>query len=110
MGKLFVATLIAFATACAHHGGGDDGTGMYSSIRVVPDPVTLVIPLGGTAQQNYTVLGTDGSGEHDITATCAFTIDGTFGAFAAATLTAVPHGGITQVQAACADLSANANL
>jgi WD40-like Beta Propeller Repeat len=113
MGKLFVTALVvslALATACAHHGGDDDDDATYTSVRVVPDPVTLVIPLGGSATQNYTVLGTDSSGEHDITAKCGFSIDGTFGAFNAATLTASPHGGTTQVSAACGTNSATATL
>jgi hypothetical protein len=113
MGKLFVATVVAslsVAAACAHHGGGDDDGTTYSSIRVVPDPVTLVVPLGGSATQTYTVLGTDSSGEHDITNNCNFDVDGTFGVFAAATLTAAPHGGMTTVSAACSNLSATATL
>jgi hypothetical protein len=113
MGKLFVATLVAslsLATACAHHGGGDDDDDTYTSVRVVPDPVTLVVPLGGNATQNYTVLGTDSTGEHDITTKCGFMIDGNFGAFNAATLTAAPHGGMTQVIAACGASSATATL
>ncbi|HEY6036904.1 MAG TPA: hypothetical protein VIV58_21645, partial [Kofleriaceae bacterium] len=116
MGKFFVATtLVAAITAsggCAHHGGGgdDDGGTTYSSVRVVPDPVTLVVPLGGTVAQDYQVLGTDSSGEHDITSHCTLSTDAMFGAFTNATFNAAPHGGTTQVTAACGASSASATL
>ncbi|HEX7704770.1 MAG TPA: hypothetical protein VF403_28715, partial [Kofleriaceae bacterium] len=113
MGKLFVATLVAslsFATACAHHGGGDDDGTEYSSVRVVPDPVTLVVPLGGSATQDYQVLGTDSTGEHDITTKCALNVDGDYATFANATLTAAPHGGLTQVVGTCGTKSGSATL
>ena len=116
MGKFFVATaLVAAITAsggCAHHSGGDDdGSGTYTSVRVVPDPVTLVVPLGGTAAQDYQVLGTDSSGEHDITSHCALApADAMFGAFTNATFNAAPHGGTTQIQATCGASTASATL
>jgi len=116
MGKFFVATtLVAAITAsggCAHHGGGDDdGSGTYTSVRVVPDPVTLVVPLGGTAAQDYQVLGTDSSGEHDITSHCALeAADAMFGSFTNATFNAAPHGGTTQINAICGTNSASATL
>src|SRR4051794_18152602 len=115
MGKFFVAaTLVAALTAsggCAHHSGGDDDGGMtYSSVRVVPDPVTLVVPLGGTAAQDYQVLGTDSTGEHDITSHCTLDTDAMFGAFTNATLAAFPHGGTTQVTATCGASIGSATL
>ncbi len=114
MRRWLAATVVAmsFATACAHHGGGDGdgGTATYSSVRVVPDPVTLVVPLGGSATQDYKVLGTDASGEHDITGQCALGVDGAYGTFANATLTAVPHGGTTQVVATCGNTTGSAVL
>jgi WD40 repeat protein len=110
MGKLFVAMLVLAITGCAHHGGGDDDDTEYSSLRVTPDPVTLVVPLGGSTAQDYKVLGTDSTGEHDITAKCAFGIDASFGTFTDATVNAVAHGGTTQVTAACGQQSASATL
>ncbi len=103
MGKRIAAAVAVLSLcACAHHGGGDDdGGGTYSSVRISPDPVTLAIPLGGTATQDYIVLGTDGSGEHDITSKCALDVDNNFGAFTNATLNATPHGGTTTVNATC---------
>lgn len=112
MGKRFVTTLVvslSLATACAHHGGDDDDD-EYSSVRVVPDPVTLVVPLGGNATQDYKVLGTDSSGEHEITTNCTLAVDGNYGSFSSATLTAIAHGGQTQVTAACGSKSASATL
>ncbi len=115
MGKLFAAAAAATLSlvgACAHHSGGDDddGNGMYTSVRVSPDPVTLTVPLGGSATQDYIVLGTDDTGEHEITSKCALDVDGNFGSFASHTLTAVPHGGVTSVNATCSGTTGSASL
>jgi len=115
MGKLFVAgaaVTLSLAGACAHHGGGDDdgGNGMYAAVRVSPDPVTLTVPLGGTATQAYTVLGTDNTGEHDITSKCALDVDGEFGSFTNFTFNAVPHGGVTNVNATCNGTTGSGSL
>lgn len=99
--------------ACAHHGGGggdDGGSGTYSSVRISPDSVTLTVPLGGTATQDYIVLGTDGSGEHEITSQCALEVDGNFGSFTNHTFKAVPHGGVTAVNATCNGTAGSASL
>ena len=86
--------LVALALLCAcghHHDGGDGDAGLtFSAIHVKPDAATLVVPLGGTATQDYTVLGTDSTrrarhhGELHARRSTA-----TFGTFANATLTAV---------------------
>jgi len=108
MGKLWVAICV-LAPACATHHGDDDSS--YTSIRIAPDPLTLTVPLGGTATQDYTVVGLDGSGEHDITTSCTLAVDTSFGDFNNThTFTAVPHGGTTSVVAACGMLNANAAL
>lgn len=109
MGKLLVAALVVAITGCAHHTGDDDAT-EYSSLRITPDPVTLVVALGGNATQDYQVLGTDSSGEHDITSKCAFGIDLTFGSFTNARFTAVARGGSTQITARCNEQSATATV
>jgi len=102
--------LVGVLAACAHHHdpGGDGGT--FSSIRVLPDPVGLTVALGGSATQDYKVFGTDGAGEHDITAQCQLNVDAAFGTFNAATLYAIAHGGVTQVVAACGAQQAQATL
>ncbi|HEY0253923.1 MAG TPA: hypothetical protein VGC41_20475, partial [Kofleriaceae bacterium] len=103
MGKIFVAMLAMSLVACAHHGSDDDdddGT-MYTSVRLSPDPVTLTVALGGTATQDYVVLGTDSTGEHEITDKCALSIDATFGTTAGKTVTVSSRGGTTSVTAIC---------
>src|SRR6478672_11437561 len=103
MGRLLAGLACASLVACAsHHHSPDGDAGMtYSSIRVAPDQLAVNVPLGTTLTQDYAVFGTDASGEHDITASCALSVDAAFGSFNAATLTVGPHGGATQVLAAC---------
>ncbi|MFT3692280.1 MAG: hypothetical protein QM831_04010 [Kofleriaceae bacterium] len=104
MGKLFVALFaMSSLVGCAHHGGDDDddGSGTYSSVRLSPDPVTLSVALGATASQDYMVLGTDSSGEHEITDQCAISVDPSFGTSAGKTVTVGGKGGATQVTAIC---------
>jgi hypothetical protein len=109
MGRLLVLCFAVTACASHHHEpGGDAGT--YSSIRVAPEMQTLNIGLGATMTQDYAVFGTDASGEHDITASCALSIDSAFGSFASATLTVAPHGGSTQVLAMCGAQTGTATL
>ncbi|CAN5351670.1 hypothetical protein BH11MYX1_BH11MYX1_15700 [soil metagenome] len=116
MGKLFVAAAAASLSlvgACAHHGGdgGDDGgNGMYTSVRISPDPVTLTVALGGTATQDYLVLGTDDTGEHEITSKCALDVDNNFGSFTSHTFNAVPHGGVTSISATCNGTTGSSSL
>jgi Tol biopolymer transport system component len=116
MGKLSVAAAAAtlsLVSACAHHGGGrgdDGGNGVYTAVRISPDPVTLTVPLGGTATQAYIVLGTDDTGEHEITSKCALDVDTNFGSFTSATFNAVPHGGVTSVTATCNSTTGSASL
>lgn len=113
MGRVLATVAFGLLAGCAshHHGGGDpDGGGGYSAIRVAPSTLTLSIPLGGSQTEQYAVFGTDATGEHDITSTCALSVDSAFGAFAGATLTAGPHGGQTLVMAACGAASATATL
>lgn len=109
--KRLVALLAVSLVGCAshHHGGGNDG-GVYSSIRIAPDPLQLSIALGTTKTQAYQVFGTDSTGEHDITASCALSVDGQFGTFTGATLTAQPHGGKTMITGACGATSGTAEL
>jgi hypothetical protein len=111
MGRLLAGLACASLVACAshHHPGGDAGV-TYSSIRVAPDQLALNVPLGGTLTQDYAVFGTDDSGEHDITTSCALGVDSAFGTFNAATLTVGPHGGTTQVLATCGAQTGTASL
>src|SRR4051794_9755341 len=109
MGRLLAALALGSLAACAsHHHSGDADGGVYSSIRVVPETLTVTIPLGMTHVEPYKVYGTDGSGEHEITDQCALAVDGNFGSFAGATLTAIAHGGQTQVTAGCGASSGTA--
>ncbi len=106
-----VALFAVSVVGCAshHHGGGDAGA--YSSIRISPDPLQLTIALGSTKTQDYQVFGTDSTGEHEITASCALSVsDGQFGAFAGATLTAQAHGGKAMIAAACGSSTGAAEL
>ena len=73
----------------------------YDQIDVEPANATLMVALGGTATQDYTVYGISGGKMVDITADCALSIDTAFGTFAAQTLTVGPHGGKTSVTATC---------
>ncbi|MBV8763054.1 MAG: hypothetical protein JO257_37555, partial [Deltaproteobacteria bacterium] len=106
-----VGLLAILVVGCAshHHGGGGDG-GVYSSIRIEPALLHVSIALGTTHTEQYTVYGTDGTGEHDITASCALAVDSNFGAFNGATLTAQPHGGKTTVNGACGTTAGTAEL
>ena len=112
MGRVLVAVAFAMLAGCAshHHTGGDPDGGAYTSIRVSPPTLTVSIPLGGSHTEQYAVYGTDASGEHEITSSCALTVDAAFGSFSGATLTAAPHGGQTQVIAACGSSTGTAML
>jgi hypothetical protein len=99
---------LVFLLACGNHHTG--GTGMYSSIDVEPQLANLTVPLGGNATQGYQVFGVNGNTKTDITADCNLSVDTTYGMFAAATLTALPHGGKTPVTAVCGDASGSAEL
>src|SRR2546423_13989093 len=95
--------------ACGNHHTGT-GSAAYDSIEVDPPLAMLTIPLGGSATQDYQVFGIDGTHKTDITANCTLQVDATFGAFSAATLTALARGGKTPVTASCDDLTGNAEL
>jgi len=98
--------------ACGSRGGnGDDATGMYDSIELDPPFATLTVPLGGTVTQDYVVWGVSGDDKTDITAKCALDVqDRSFGEFADATITVVPHGGKTSVLAACGESQGTSQL
>ena len=83
---------------------------MYTSIRISPDPVTLTVALGGTATQDYVVLGTEDTVEHEITSKCALSVEGDFGSFTNFTFNAVPHGGVTNVNATCNGATGSGSL
>ncbi|MGE5183870.1 MAG: TolB family protein [Acidobacteriota bacterium] len=98
------------AAACGDHHARSDA-GEYGSLDVEPQLANLSVPLGGTATQDYQVFGVDAKGHKtDLTATCALTVDPTFGQFAQATLTAGPHGGKTLVTATCGTSTGSAEL
>jgi hypothetical protein len=105
-----VGALALAAAACGHRGlPGYDTT--ITKITLSPAQVMLTVPLGGTTTQVYQVTATDYDGmTSDITTTCTFTVDMSFGTFAGATLTALPQGGKTLVTAACGALSATAEV
>lgn len=110
MGKRYSWILLLGVVACAHHSDGGGDAGVYTSLRVLPDPVGLAVPIGGSATQDYKVFGVDAAGQHDITDQCTLSIDSPFGSFQGATLTAAPHGGETQVVGTCGTLQATAQL
>jgi len=92
---------------CGNSNGDDDGN--YASVEVEPPYAALSVPLGGTATQDYKVLGVTASGtKRDITSTCALALDPAFGTFSAATVTVVAHGGKTAVTAACGAVTGSA--
>src|SRR5690348_9410619 len=98
MRGLAIAVAIVSVAACGHHSSGGGGLdASYGHIEVDPPQATLTIALGGTASQAYTVSGIVDGRREDITASCALTIDPSFGQFAGATLNALPHGGKTAV-------------
>ena len=105
---MYRSAILGLLAACGgHHAPGDAG---FASIQIVPADATLTVTLGGKAMQDYQVLGVTGSATTDITASCALTIDPTFGAFAGAALTVGPHGGKTMVTANCGAQSGSTGL
>jgi hypothetical protein len=106
MGRLCLA-LMALLAACGSNGGGDDD---FEAIEVEPAFVTLTVPLGGTATQDYKVYGVDGSRKTDITSKCTLDMDPNFGSFAAALATVVAHGGKTTITATCDTQTGTAQL
>jgi hypothetical protein len=106
LASVFALCVIA---ACGNHHTGSIG-GTYDSIEVDPPVATLTIPIGGNVTQDYQVFGIIGNAKTDITANCTLTVDATFGAFSAATLTALSHGGKTNVLASCDDVTGSAEL
>src|SRR5262245_7259789 len=106
--SLALAALLA--SACGSR-SGDDQPPMWESVEIEPALATLTLPLGGSASQAYTVYGVaNGYTRRDITASCGFTIDSTFGTFADATVTVRGRGGKTPVTAICDGLSGQAQL
>lgn len=111
--RIRVALFALALVGCARHQGDDDGLDTYTKILVAPDPLDLTVPLGGTVTQEYRVFGVDDGGDqHDITDKCALSLaSADFGDFGGTnTLTAAPHGGVTQVLAGCADQAGMAQL
>jgi hypothetical protein len=109
MARIALVAVIAATVACGHHGnGGADAS--YGVIEIDPPQATLTVPLGGNATQDYQVFGTVDGRKTDITADCTLSIDATFGSFAAATVTVLPHGGKTSVTASCNGQSGTAEL
>ncbi|CAN5724247.1 hypothetical protein BH11MYX3_BH11MYX3_16670 [soil metagenome] len=106
----WIAFVLMLAACGRHSGSGDDTGGVYDRIEVEPAMVTLSVPIGGTVTQDYTVFGVVGNDRKDITATCALTVDSTFGVFTDATVTVGPHGGKTLVTAGCGDLTGTGDL
>ena len=47
MGKRYSWILLLGVVACAHHSDGGGDAGVYTSLRVLPDPVGLAVPIGG---------------------------------------------------------------
>lgn len=97
--RLSRVALACLLAACGSSGGDDSGD--FTSIEIEPATVTLTVPLGGTATQDYKVYGVTGSGRTEITASCALSLDPDFGVFSNATVTVLPHGGKTNVTATC---------
>ncbi|HEU4613123.1 MAG TPA: hypothetical protein VFS15_13625, partial [Kofleriaceae bacterium] len=97
--RLSRVALACLLAACGSSGGDDSGD--YNSIEIEPATVTLTVPLGGTATQDYKVYGVTASGRTEITASCALSLDPDFGTFSNATATVLPHGGKTNVTATC---------
>ena len=108
----FTFALAALSAGCGSKTGpgtGDAGTA-FDRIEVSPPSATLTIALGATATQAYTVFGVRGATKVDVTASCALSIDASFGLFTGGTLTVSPHGGKTPVLASCSGLSAAGEL
>ena len=96
-------------TACGNR--GDDGGGDVESIEIEPASVTLSLPLGGNATQDYKIWGiTQGNSRRDLTASCTLAIDTSFGSVTGATVTVAGRGGKTDVIATCDTLSASGIL
>jgi hypothetical protein len=107
--------LVCLLAACGGHHGDDTAadadTTTITALRIDPDAATLTVPLGGTATQPYHVIATTPGGDVDVTGQCGLIVDPSFGAIASdGTFTAVPHGGVTQVQASCNAQSASSQL
>ncbi len=103
---IFRLAPVALLVAC----GSSSGDGDYTAVEVEPAVTTLTVPLGTTATQDYKVYGVSPSGRTEITADCTLAIDPSFGTFAAATATVLPHGGKTTITAACGELTGTALL
>ncbi len=101
---------IVVATAACGGTTGDADLTDFTSIEVDPPIATLIVPLGSTATQRYTVFGVVEGRRTEITSRCTLAVDPTFGSFVDATVTVVPHGGKTAVVATCATLQGQGQL
>ena len=88
----------------------EDTSGVRPGEPVLDSRAPLVVELGATATQGYTVYGVNGTKKTDITAQCSLSIDPSFGEFSGATVTVLPRGGKTTVMAACSSLTGQALL
>ncbi len=111
LGVCFATALSLFACDDKKDSGGGDGsTGAFERIEVEPPQASLVVPLGGSAQQVYQVFGVSAGQRTDITSTCALEISVIFGSASGATVTVGPHGGKTTVGVSCGGLAGSADL
>ncbi|MDB4960143.1 MAG: hypothetical protein JWP01_142 [Myxococcales bacterium] len=110
--RITIGVVLLISAACGKRttAEDDDDPSSYDSIEIEPAQATLTVPLGGTATQDYAVVGIRGTRRTDITGLCGFTIDSAFGTFTDATVTVGPRGGKTGVTAGCGTVTATAQL
>ena len=102
---------LGLAVGCGSSGDDDDGPGPDDPIELDPPMARLTVPLGSTVNQGYRVFSVDTRGARtDITSSCSLSLDPTFGTVAQSTITVLPHGGETLVQAACDARTATSQL
>jgi len=110
MQVLRFALPLALALLACSRSDGDDPGDDYERVEIEPAQATLNVELGGSATQAYTAWGVVDGERVDITASCRFSIDPSFGAFTEATVTVGPRGGKTTVDATCGELAGTAQL
>lgn len=96
--------------ACGTHGAPSPDGGAVQALDVEPAQAQLALALGGRVTQVYQVFGVVDGERTDVTSSCQFSIDPTFGAFSGATAAIAGRGGKATVTATCAGRTGSAEL
>ena len=92
--RAIALAVVLLGSACASHGGDDDGGA--TSLAIDPPMSTLVLQDGTPAMEDFTATATyPGGATKDVTGQVTFAIDETLGTFAGAELTMIGAGKTT---------------